>query len=92
MDSLALERAPKLRSGGVTGSVKPVGGLGLNGKVNACELLVNAVTIKEPKALIGFSQQALQRELGLQVAQPWAVNAGGGKREPNPFGNQGGTG
>jgi hypothetical protein len=37
----------------------------LSGTANRRELLLNAVTIKEPKTLTGFSQTALQRGLGL---------------------------
>jgi hypothetical protein len=60
--------------------------------VNSRELLLNVVTFEEPKTLTGFSQTALQREPGLITAWSWAFNAGGGKREPNPFSERGGTG
>ena len=60
--------------------------------VNPRELLINVVTFEEPKTLTGFSQTALQWAPGLITARSWAANAGGGKREPNPFGDRGGTG
>ena len=48
----------KSREGGTSPLIPWGWELGSNGKVNICELLINAVTNNKPKVLIGLSQKA----------------------------------
>lgn len=59
--------------------------LGMIGMVNLCESLINAVNPKEPKVLLGSTQQGKQLGCSRPVSCIACDNVVGKIEEPNPI-------
>lgn len=65
--------------------------LGLNGMDNLGELLINAVTARKPKMLLGLNQNGKWSGLEVTSSSNVDIRTTGEKASPNPFGYLCGT-